>query len=67
MKFLITTFNKVLYKKSLYTEPFLLAVIEVKTFTKKYLITKNKTKKNLEIEQYFMALEYFCKLKFPII
>ena len=58
-------FNKSLYKKSLYSEQFLKGLVALKKYMNRFMPGKNQTKKEKEIEQYILALDYFCKLKIP--
>ena len=61
-------FNKVLYKKSLYTEYFLYGLVAVKKYIDKLEYhSKNKSKKEKEKEQYILALDYFCKFQIPTV
>ena len=59
------SFNKILYKQSLYSEPFLYGVIQLKRYINKFVSKNNMTKKEKEKEQYLISLDYFCKLEFP--
>ena len=56
-------FDKVLYKKSLYSEQFIFGLVAIKKFFEVFFSKKNKSKKDREREQYILSLEYFCKLK----
>ena len=61
-------FNKVLYKKSLYSEFFLYGLVALKKYINKLNPkSKNKSKKEREKEQYILALEYFCKFPIPTV
>ena len=56
-------FDKILYKKSLYSEQFLYELVVVKSYISKF-VPDESSKKN-ELNQYINTLEYFCKFKMP--
>ena len=56
-------FDKILYKKSLYSEQFLYGLTAVKSYISKF-VPDQSNKKN-ELNQYIYSLEYFCKFKIP--
>ena len=57
--------NKILYKKSVYTEISIYSVFKIKKYIDKFISHKNPSKKQKEKEQYILALDYFCKLEIP--
>ena len=66
MSILEYLFSKILCKKSLFTELFLLGYVAVKKYNNRinpYI--KSNSKKEKEREQYIYALDYFCKLQIP--
>lgn len=65
MTILDIIFNKNVYKQSLYSESFIYGLIQIKRFKNKFISNKNATKKDKEKQQYLLALDYFCNLKFP--
>ena len=58
-------FNKSLYRKSLYSEQILKGLVSLKKYMNRFMPNKNQTKKEKEMEQYILSLDYFCQLKIP--
>ena len=60
-----SVFDKILYKKSLYSELFLYGLVSLKKYINRFIPKNNQSKKEKEREQYILCLDYFCKFKIP--
>ena len=59
-------FNKIIFRKTVFTEQLLSEYVAIKKYNNKFNPNyRSNSKKEREREQNILALEYFCKLKIP--